>query len=181
MKVAISEDQKRFVIYFVTDGEYDLSATCAATGVRASTAMQWFRQPAFQTAVKQAQSAKLTVRGYGALMTMEDTLAIAHSDISQVQHGDDGLRALPRHIRVAIKTVEFGVGIRADGSEFIYPKKVVMHDKAWALQQAAEWFTVAETVKNGGIAADDSAKRVAGLVVRPPITKDEADGEELLK
>lgn len=178
----ITEEQRRFVLLFITDGERDLFRTCSQLAIRPSVAQTWFRDPGFQKLMKQAQAARLAYMGYDALFVMEDILSIAHSDISKVQVAQgEGLDSIPRHVRVAIKTVEFAIGIRADGSDFIYPKKIVMHDKAWALQKAAEWHNVAEMVRNGGVQAEDGPKRIAGLVVRPPITKDEAEGEELLK
>jgi hypothetical protein len=177
----ITEEQRRFLVLFVMDGEYNLQRTCNELGIRPSVATAWFRDPAFQKTLKQAQSGKLAALGYGALLTLEDTLAIAHSDISQVEVAEDGLQALPRHVRVAIKTVEFGVIVSPDGNSRVYPKKVTMHDKAWALQKAGEWFQVADQIKNGGVQTDDGAKRIGGLVVRPPITPEQAEAEELLK
>lgn len=179
---AITDDQRTFILCFVVDGEYDLGRTCTQLGFRPSKVHAWFRDKGFQAALKQTQAAKLQAMGYGALLAMEDTLGIAHSDISQVSAGaDEGLSALPRHVRIAIKTVEYAIGFKANGDHFTYPKKIVMHDKSWALLKAAEWFQVAEVVRNGGIQADDGVKRAAGLVVRPPITKEDSEAEELLR
>jgi hypothetical protein len=179
---AITEEQRRFILLFITDGERDLFRTCSQLAIRPSVAQSWFREQGFQKTLKQAQAMKLATMGYDALFVMEDILAIAHSDIAKVQVVQgEGLDSIPRHVRVAVKTVEFGIGVKADGEVFTYPKKIVMHDKAWALQKVAEWHDVAAMVRNGGVQPDDGPKRLAGLVVRPPITKDEADGEELLK
>lgn len=177
---AVTDEQARFLMYFVLDGEYDLHITCNALGIRISHANAWFRDPKFQAELKKYNRAKLTRMGYGDLRTLEDVLAIAHSDISQVKVDADGLEGLPRRVRIAIKSVAFGVIVQPDGSSITYPKKVTMHDKAWALQRAAEWFKVEDAVKNGGVNEDDSAKRVAGLVVRPPLTPEQAAEPDLL-
>lgn len=178
----VTEEQRRFILLFITDCERDLFRTCSQLAIRPSVAQSWFRDQGFQKVMKQAQAMRLATMGYDALFVMEDILSIAHSDIAKVQVAQgEGLDSIPRHVRIAIKTVEFGLGVKADGETFIYPKKIVMHDKAWALQQAAEWHNVAEMVRNGGVQPDDGPKRLAGLVVRPPITKDEAEGEELLR
>lgn len=177
----ITEEQKRFILLFIFDGERDADRTCTELGIRPSTARSWFRDAEFQKSMREAEAYKLRVMGYGGLFALEDTMAIAHSDISQVQATEEGLGALPRHVRIAIKSVEFALGVRSNGDTFVYPKKVTMHDKAWALQKAAEWFEVAKLVQAGGIKSQDEAKPIAGLIVRPPITREEAEAEELLK
>lgn len=182
--------QRRFIALFVSDGTYDLMTTCAASGVLPSKAMEWFRDDGFQAAIRRYEGAQLAAMGYGPLRVIRDTLAIAHSDITQaLPLGPDGeftvrdLSALPRDVRVTVKKVKMGVAIGTDGRAVVYPKEVEMHDKTWALKQASEWFDVSEAPevkKAQAVKGEDGPRRISGLVVRPPLTKEEKDVEDLL-
>lgn len=125
--------------------------------------------------------------GYGPMLALEDMHAIAHSDITKIITDVDGkitveaLSELPRNQRIAIKSVKCGVGLDKDGQPFIYPKEIVMHDKMAALSKVAEWHNVAEhEAVKGAQTAADGPKRITGMVVRPPVTIDVAEGEKLL-
>lgn len=178
----ITDEQKTFILLFLFDGERNADTTCAELGVRPSTARAWFKDAEFQKAMREAEAYKLRIMGYSAMFVMEDTLAIAHSDIGKVQLADgQGLADLPRHVRIGIKSVKFKSAVDVEGKVTTYISEVTMRDNAWALQKAAEWFDVASLVKNGGIKSENEAKPLAGLIVRPPISREEAEAEELLR
>lgn len=189
----ISEKQQLFILAFLYDANLDFNQACVTVGVLPSVARLWFASDAFLKAKETAHKQKLALLGYGPLLAIEDTLAIAHSDITRIQQMDaDGrivlrdLADLPRRDRIAIDYIEYGVAFRKDGDgldqPYIYPKKIKMKDKAWAMQRVAEWYDVANheffrTSTN----IDEGPKRIAGLVVRPPLTIDEWEGEKLLE
>jgi hypothetical protein len=181
----LSLDQRQFLYLFVLDGEYDLVKTAASMGLRPTEARGWFKDQVFQAELRRAQHAKMLSMGYGSSLVMEDTLAIAHSDISAVQAIEGDLSTLPRHVRVAIKKVKFKVATDiGSGKAVVYPAEVEMHEKSWALRQAAEWFAVKESpeAKNAQATQDDSGpKRITGLVVRPPLTYEDKEIEDLLR
>lgn len=180
----LSPEQRQFISLFVMDGEYDLQKSCLPLGVRPSEAYAWFRDPFFQQQLRAAEGVMLLAMGYGPMRVMRDTLAIAHSDISQVDaFVEGGIASAPRHVRVAIKSVKYGVAIGADGKAVPYVKELQMHDKAWALKQAGEWYSVAESPEAKAAQAtkaEDGPKRISGLVVRPPLTDEEKEMEDLL-
>lgn len=185
----ISRTQQLFILCFIGDGDYDFNASCTSLGIRPSEAAPWFGDKDFHKSLKQAQMAKLARLGYGPMLVIEDTLGIAHSDITKIMDHDDSgltvqaLNELPRAQRVAIKSVEFGVAMPLDGTPYVYPKKITMHDKMAALAKAAEWYQVDqhEGVKEGEIIKDEGPKRISGLVVRPPVSQDVAEGEKMLE
>ena len=179
--------QREFILVFVSDGEYDLLTTCNAVGVRPSEALAWFRDDKFQAAKRRYEGAQLAAMGYGPLRVVRDTLAIAHSDIRQVQAVNGDLSSLSPDVARAIKKVEFKGAYDEKSGQFVtYPSKVEMHDKSWALKQAAEWYGVAEApeVKKAtetGAEDDSGPRRISGLIVRPPLTQEERDLEDMLK
>lgn len=178
----ISAEQRKFIHLFVIDGEFDWVGTCRTLGFVPSQVMPWFRDDAFQAELRKYQGGVMAMMGYGPLLAMQDTLAIAHSDISQAAAYSHDLASAPRHVRVAVREVEMGVAI-VDGKAVPYAKKIKMHDKAWALKQAADWYSVGEAPevkKAQATTADDGPKRIAGLIVRPPLTQDEKDIEDML-
>jgi hypothetical protein len=188
----LSDTQKRFILMFVEDGDFNFGVTCNRLGIRQSEAMRWFNDSEFQDAKEKAHQMLLRRMGYGQLLAMQDTLAVAHSDITQILGiTDDGMKiqdleALPRRLRVAIKSIECGVAFTVDAKgepkTVVYPKKITMHDKLAALAKVSEWFDVAGSeAAKGKAASEDGPKRISGLVVRPPITEDEAEGEKLLE
>lgn len=180
----LSLDQRQFLYMFVLDGEYDLVKTCQALGMLPSATRGWFRDQAFQAELRRAQHAKMMSMGYGASLVMEDTLAIAHSDISSVQAIEGDLSTLPRHVRIAIKKVKFKASTDLQGRVTIYPAEVEMHEKSWALKQAGDWFGVKESPEAKAAQAttnDDGPKRITGLVVRPPLTYEDKELEDILK
>ena len=154
-------------------------------GLRPTEARLWFKITEFQAELRRCQHAKMLSMGYGSSLVMEDTLAIAHSHISTVQAVDGDLSTLPRHVRVAIKKVKFKVAADiGTGKAVVYPAEVEMHDKSWALRQAAEWFAVKESpeAKQAQATQDDNGpKRITGLVVRPPLTYEDKELEDLLR
>ena len=175
--------QREFILMFVSDGEYDLMTTCSAVGVLPSEALGWFRSDEFQGAIRKYEGAQMAAMGYGPLRVIRDTLAIAHSDIGDIQAIGGDLSTLPRHVRVAIRKVKFKAATTMGGEVVTYPAEIEMHSKEWALKQAAEWFTVQdapEVKKAAATDAEDGPKRIAGLIVRPPLSKDERDLEDLL-
>lgn len=180
--MSLTKLQRQFLVLFVQDGEYDLLTTCQATGILPSLAMEWFATDAFQAQLRRYEGAQLAAMGYGPLRVMRDTLAIAHSDITQIQAVEGDITQLPRHVKIAIKKIKFGVVTTIDGKAMTYPKEVEMHDKAWALKQAADWYQIGETPevqKARATSADDGPKRITGLIVRPPLTQAEKDAEDL--
>lgn len=180
----LTVEQRRFLTLFVTDGEFNLMTTCQATGIVPSIAIVWFRDDAFQKALRQYEHAQLLAMGYGPLRVMRDTLDIAHSDISEVMAYAANLHEAPRRIRVAVKKVKMGVAV-VDGRAVPYCKEIEMVGKEWALKQAAEWYNVGEAPEvkaaQATVTTDDGPKRITGLVVRPPLTKDEKEIEDMLK
>jgi hypothetical protein len=180
----LSNSQKRFIGLFVLDGERDFVKTCAQLGIRPSEARGWFAEDGFKRKLRDAEWSVMLASGYGPMATMNDTLAIAHSDISQVACVGGDLSQLPRNVRIAIKKVRFGVAVTPDGKAVTYPKEVEMHPKEWALKQAAEWFGVAETPEakqSQATTGEDGPKRISGLIVRPPLTREDKEIEDILK
>jgi hypothetical protein len=182
--MSLTAKQREFLVLFVSDGMYDLMTTCSASGVLPSEAHRWFADDAFQAAKRKYEAAQLSAMGYGPLRTMRDIHDIAHSDISEVQAVGGDLSSLPRRVRNAIKKVKFKTAVGVDGVPIVYPCEVEMHDKSWALKQLAEWYDVANTpevAKTKETEGDDNGpKRIAGLVVRPPLTSEERDIEDIL-
>lgn len=178
----ITEQQKTFILLFIFDAERNADHACTELGIRPSVARSWFKDTNFQKAMRDAEAFKLRIMGYSAAFVMEDTLAIAHSDIGKVQLAEgQSLEDLPRRVRIGIKSVKFKSAIDAQGKVVTYISEVTMRDNAWALAKAAEWFEVEKIVKNGGVMSEDDKKPIAGLIVRPPISREEAEAEELLK
>lgn len=178
--------QREFILVFVSDGAYDLLSSCNAVGVLPSEAIRWFQNDEFQAAKRRYEGAQLAAMGYGPLRVVRDVLAIAHSDIRDIQAIDGDPSSLPPDVARAIKKIEFKTAQRLDGELFTYPSKVEMHDKAWALKQAAEWYGVGEApeVKKAtetGAEDEGGQRRITGLIVRPPLTKDERELEDMLK
>lgn len=176
--------QTEFIALFVMDGEYSLHSTCASLGVRPSEAHLWFRDKGFQKALRTYEHAQLRAMGYGPLRAVREMLALAHSNIGDVQAIEGDLMSLPWHVRAAIKKIEFSIAQRLDGTLYTYPKKIEMHDKFGPLKQVAEWAGVGEApeVKEVHETGDDSGpRRITGLTVRPPLTSDDRDVEDLLK
>ena len=184
--MALTKLQREFLKVLVSDGEFDILATCNIVGCLPSEVKGWHLDDAFLAARRRYENAQLTLLGYGPLRAVRDTLAIAHSDIRQVQAIDGDLNSLPRDVAVAIKKIEFKHAEDKNGNIYTYPAKVEMHDKAWALKQAAEWFDVGEApeVKKAsetGAEDDSGPRRITGLVVRPPLTKEDRELEDMLK
>ncbi len=186
--MALTDQQREFLVVFLSDGEFDLLTSCKAMGILPSKATAWFKDEEFQAAKRKYEAAQLSALGYGPLRTMRDTLAIAHSDIRDVQAINGDISSLPPDVAKAIKKIEFKTTFNEKTQQFVtYPSKVEMHDKTWALKQVAEWFKVDESPEvkqaaQSGTEDDDSGpKRISGLVVRPPLTKEERDVEDLLK
>lgn len=186
--MTLTDQQREFLLVFLSDGEFNLMTSCNAIGVLPSKAMMWFKDDEFQAAKRSYEAAQLSALGYGPLRTMRDTLAIAHSDIRDVQAIDGDISSLPPDVARAIKKIEFKTAFNEKTQQLVtYPSKVEMHDKTWALKQAADWFKVDDSPEvkraaQSGAEHDDSGpKRISGLVVRPPLTKEERDIEDLLK
>lgn len=183
--MTLSVDQKRFIHLFVLDGEYNLLTTCHAVGVLPSVAMTWFRQQEFQAAVRAAEGIILQTMGIGPLRVIRELMAIGFSNIVDVTLGEEGgLGHLPRHISAAVKSIKNGCAVGPDGKPYVYAKEIVLHDKAGALKQLAEMFNVKESPEVKAAQAtqgDDGPKRITGLVVRPPLTREEKEIEDLLK
>lgn len=179
--MSLTTRQRQFLAIFVSDGEYNLLATCRDAGVLPHEAMEWFQNDAFQVALRKYDGAQLAAMGYGPLRVVRDVLDIAHSDIGEIQ-AVTTLAELPRRVRTAIKKAKFKSMV-IDDKLITYPSEIEMHDKAWALKQAAEWFDVAnspEVQKHASTAKSDGPARIAGLIVRPPLTDDEKDMEDLI-
>lgn len=181
----LSEDQKRFIHLFVLDGEYNLIQTCCPLGLRPSVAMTWFREQAFQTALRKAEGVVLATMGLGPLRIIREMMALATSNIVDVTLDDDGgMTHLPRHITAAVKSVKNGAMLRPSGELVVYPKEIVMHDKAGPQKYLADMLAVSEAPEVKATQAttgEDGPKRITGLVVRPPLTREDKDIEDLLR
>lgn len=179
--MSLTPRQRHFLAIFVSDGEYNMLSTCRDAGVLPNEALSWFQDDAFLVALRKYDGAQLAAMGYGPLRVIRDVLDIAHSDIGEIQ-GTASISELPRRVRTAIKKAKFKAMV-IDEQLVSYVSEVEMHDKAWALKQAAEWFDVANTPevqKHGSTAKNDGPARIAGLIVRPPLTDEEKDIEDLL-
>ena len=179
----VSPIQREFIAFFVSDGEGNLMQTCAAIGIVPSLALPWFGDEGFQRELRRYEGAQLAATGYGPLRVIRDTLDIAHSDISEVLSYAADLQNAPRRVRIAVKKIKMGVAW-VNEKPVPYAKEIEMVGKEWALKQAAEWYNVSEApeVKAAQATdANDGPKRISGLVVRPPLTKEEKEIEDLLK
>lgn len=169
--MALTSIQRDFIVLFIED--FDFKVTCNTLGIRQQEALRWLNDIEFQRARDAAHMAKLRILGYGPLLVIEDTLAIAHSDITKIIGMDDGeitmqkLSELPRRHRVAIKSIECGVAFNPEtGKPTVYPKKITMHDKSPKLVEAAEWFEAAEhEAVKARVAVSDGPKRISGLMI----------------
>jgi hypothetical protein len=179
----LSTSQRSFLAIFVTDGEFNLMSTCQAVGILPSEALAWFRDDEFQSGLRRYEHAQLQAMGYGPLRVMRDTLDIAHSDVTEALQYASEIERAPRRVRIAIKKIKLHAIPMPDGSLQTYVKEIEMVGKEWALKQAAEWFNVAETPevkKASQTNADDGPKRITGMVIRPPITSEEKQIEDML-
>lgn len=179
--MSVTPLQREFLIIFVTDGEYNLLSTCQAVGLLPSQVLPWFSDDQFLSQLRKTDGAHLAAMGYGPLRVVRDVLDIAHSDIGEIQ-GVGSIADLPRRVRTAIKKAKFKTVV-INEVPVPYVAEIEMHDKAWALKQAAEWYDVAnapEVQKQASTGAKDGPARIAGIIVRPPLTKEEKDMEDLL-
>lgn len=188
----LTSDQKRFAVIFAGDGEYNLRAASADVGIPPSTALKWFQDDEFKAEVRRVEYAMLAAAGYGPMMAYRDTLALAHSDITEVFPSDDSgrlvvrdLASLPRRVRIAIKKIKTGVAIDGNGEVMVYPKEIEMYGKEGALRQIVELYELEKApevlaTRAIGEADDTGPRRIAGLIVRPPLTHQEKQEEDLL-
>lgn len=183
--MALTYDQTTFIRSFVGDGAYSFYEACSDCGCAPSTVLKWFANAEFMTALRTAERQALQVEGFGPMRVVRELMAIAFSDVTEVRTTDGRLDELPRRVRASIRKVEFKTDQNIVTGELVpYVKKVEMYDKVPALRLLAEWYRIAESPEvkaTQQVKEDDSGpRRITGLVVRPPLSIEEKEIEDLL-
>lgn len=183
--MALTYDQKTFIRVFVGDGSYNFYEACAECGLPPSKVLKWFDSAEFLAALRAVERQSLQVEGFGPMRVVRELMAIAFSDVTEVRTTNGNLDQLPRRVRASLKKVEFKTDQNIVTGELVpYIKKVEMYDKTPALRLLAEWYRIAESPEvkaTQQVTEDDNApRRITGLVVRPPLSIEEKEIEDLL-